>query len=639
MKMTEGLNYNRALAVERYRFGEREGRMGKIRLCLYEFFNLLRWNGVGGTRGSARLCFFQGMRRADYDRLFESVCGSYSGTAIVWRPRFAKFLCPKGLVAAWEGLRFWRSLEASSFLERFFLYSLSSRGRSLVGEVGEARLLGLVVFSDMQFLDGLLVEHFRGRGLVTASLQHALYRDLGYDPCRNSMNYLGSHSDLILCWGEESAALFQKYRGDSAEVYVVGNPSLVPVERMSSAQRWFTLVLDYDDNVVANRELIRLGILFARDANCSVNVRLHPRSDRTLYDFSSCEASEGLAIEDSKFVLGHSSTILYEFAARGLPVLVYKSGGATISELEPYQFTDYARLISLSEQVEEGVEFGFSERYITAIGDRSRDLYRTALDAFFGKGKSDRCRKSVSVITATYDSLVTLQRTVESVRDQAGVEIEHIIIDGGSNDGTANWLKENCSPDTWISESDEGIADAMNKGVELAKGDWLLFLQADDWLVSGDRLCAALEAWDGESELIASPILFESGRLLEPRCDRGYFRWFKQGVLHQGALIRRSLFERIGKYDTSYRVTMDFDWFLRAQFSGAVIQVLEEPLAVMGESGVSSRVDWLSLRNRLREEQRSRLVNSPNLVWRICYRFYWPLYLFYSYTKQRLRRR
>ncbi len=211
----------------------------------------------------------------------------------------------------------------------------------------------------------------------------------------------------------------------------------------------------------------------------------------------------------------------------------------------------------------------------------------------------DKSKQIVSVITAAFNSLATLPGTVASVRKQVGVGVEHIVVDGGSKDGTADWLKDKGNGLVWLSEPDEGIGDAMNKGARLAGGEWLLFLQADDWLAEADSLSRVLSLWDGSSELIACPIQFESGRVLVPRCDRPYYRWFKQGVLHQGALIRKSAFLRIGEYDTRFRVAMDYDWFLRGHRNSLSVQILSDTLAIMGEEGVSSQDDWPSLRRRL----------------------------------------
>ncbi|MDQ8202373.1 glycosyltransferase family 2 protein [Pelagicoccus sp. SDUM812003] len=242
----------------------------------------------------------------------------------------------------------------------------------------------------------------------------------------------------------------------------------------------------------------------------------------------------------------------------------------------------------------------------------------------------------VSVITAAYESLDTLPRTVDSVKGQSGVSVEHIVVDGGSSDGTQDWLDKALPRDSWISEKDEGIGDAMNKGARLARGKWLLFLQADDRLISRDCLAKALEAWDGVSDVVSSPIRFESGRLLRPRVDRAYYRYFKQGVPHQGALIQRKAFARVGEYDARFRVTMDFDWFLRAHWLGLTFQVLPEPLCMMSEAGVSSLADWNSLRHRFSEERLSRRLRAPSRFWKGLYGIYGVAYAGFRYVWHRL---
>ena len=261
-----------------------------------------------------------------------------------------------------------------------------------------------------------------------------------------------------------------------------------------------------------------------------------------------------------------------------------------------------------------------------AIGSRLAQPIRTV----------DELTPKVSVVTAAYQSLETLPISAGSVRRQSGVDVEHIIVDGGSDDGTVEWLRSLDDGTIWVSEPDKGIADAMNKGARLASGEWLLFLQADDRLYSPCSLKTALDLWDGKSEIIASPIQFESGRILRPRVEKAYYRYFKQGVLHQGALISRRAFIRVGEYDTRFRVTMDFDWFLRARWRDMEIQVLDEPLSVMGEDGISSRREWNLLRERLEEEQRSRLLRAPNFLWTVVYKAYGLVYRSFRYVMSQL---
>ncbi|MDL2124888.1 MAG: glycosyltransferase [Deltaproteobacteria bacterium] len=101
----------------------------------------------------------------------------------------------------------------------------------------------------------------------------------------------------------------------------------------------------------------------------------------------------------------------------------------------------------------------------------------------------------ITILTASFNSEATIRKTLESIRDQSFQDMEHIVIDGGSRDETLDILKEfeNTYNLTWISEPDNGIADAMNKGIDLATGDYILFLHSDDYLVNSSALERASE--------------------------------------------------------------------------------------------------------------------------------------------------
>jgi len=233
----------------------------------------------------------------------------------------------------------------------------------------------------------------------------------------------------------------------------------------------------------------------------------------------------------------------------------------------------------------------------------------------------------VSVITANLNGLEGLRKSVESVRSQEGIRFEHIVIDGGSVDGSTAWLESQGDSVRWRTESDEGIADAMNKGVSLARGEWLLFLQADDRMASVDTLRDFVRKWDNKADIVAGNIQFESGRILVPRFSRWYYRRFKQGLLHQGVLIRFDFFKKLGMYSTDFAVTMDFDWFLRAIWAKARIQKVDVLMAIMGDNGISSRTDRASLFERYREEQRARMRNAPSVGWSVAYSVYYIFYI------------
>lgn len=240
---------------------------------------------------------------------------------------------------------------------------------------------------------------------------------------------------------------------------------------------------------------------------------------------------------------------------------------------------------------------------------------------------------SVSVVTAVLNGAQNLRDCLDSVARQVGVSIEHIVVDGGSTDGTLDILKSRDTPLAyWSSGKDRGIADAMNRGAAVARGDWLLFVHADDYLLEPPDVLAQCVARAEGDDIAAFPVLFGTPPDLSALLpsEPGWWLNFKMRMCHQGMLTRRDAFLRLGGYDLRYRVAMDYHLLLRAYRAGARISVHGDPvLSVMRAGGVSSRLDWPSERKRFAEERaiHRELSTGPGLG--ILYAMYWTFYLPY----------
>lgn len=242
----------------------------------------------------------------------------------------------------------------------------------------------------------------------------------------------------------------------------------------------------------------------------------------------------------------------------------------------------------------------------------------------------------ISIVTVCFDAEAHIEQTIESVLVQTYPNIEHVVVDGGSTDGTSAIIERYADRIAKrVSEPDDGIADAMNKGVGMATGDFILFLHADDYLLDKDTVDRAVREIDGSHDFFLFSVQFSTPRGFELRRAHG-FRWltnFKLGHCHQGAICRRALFQEIGPFDTSYRVNMDYDHFMRAYRRGKRAKEIDFPIAVMRDTGVSSRRDWHGLKTRFDEERRVHETHCPGVAWRLLYWMYWALYLPYRRVK------
>ena len=181
----------------------------------------------------------------------------------------------------------------------------------------------------------------------------------------------------------------------------------------------------------------------------------------------------------------------------------------------------------------------------------------------------------ISIITATYNSAKTVRDTFRSVLSQDYEDFEYVVIDGGSNDGTVDIIREYepvfGSRMKWISEPDSGIYDAMNKGIRMATGDVVGLLNSDDFYTSGNVLSSVASALGDDSfDAVYGDVHYVNGCNLE-KCVRYYssrpfHRWcMRFGLMpaHPSFYCRRSVYEKYGTFDLTYKVAADFECLLR----------------------------------------------------------------------------
>jgi len=169
----------------------------------------------------------------------------------------------------------------------------------------------------------------------------------------------------------------------------------------------------------------------------------------------------------------------------------------------------------------------------------------------------------VSVVTVVFNNKDGLEKTILSVRAQTYKNIEFVIIDGGSKDGTQDIIrKHEQSIDYWMSEPDKGISDAFNKGIAKIHGEWVIFLNADDSF-SGPTVLDEMSKQFYNAPVVTG--FARSGQKLIPKrvLRNADSLTVRVMVSHQASIIRTSLFETYGVFDISYKVRMDYEFWLR----------------------------------------------------------------------------
>jgi glycosyltransferase involved in cell wall biosynthesis len=220
----------------------------------------------------------------------------------------------------------------------------------------------------------------------------------------------------------------------------------------------------------------------------------------------------------------------------------------------------------------------------------------------------------VSIVVATRNAqplLAGLMESIDSLPRACRIACEVIVIDAASIDGTRDWLGRVTSADrvppvSWISEPDGGIAEAWNKGVALARGEWVVFLGADDRVADGPSFSAALAALHSTVvtvTAVAFPIvvfdpLTDRGVVCKPALGRANALFLQVNTLpHQGVFHRRAVWKRYGDFDTRFTVAADYEFLLRLITRGGEVRLSDGPPPVrMAAGGLSKRSPGLVLR-------------------------------------------
>lgn len=223
-------------------------------------------------------------------------------------------------------------------------------------------------------------------------------------------------------------------------------------------------------------------------------------------------------------------------------------------------------------------------------------------------GPSGSVEPMVTVITVVLNGRRELERTIRSVKMQTYCNMEYIVIDGGSTDGTVALL-EDCknSVDLWVSEPDRGISDAFNKGLRLASGDWMILLNAGDCFLREDAIESFAREFRSGNWVITAFARTEGGLMPVGRFSNNDDLRTRSLISHQATMVHRNVYERVGLYNTSYRIRMDYEFWLRA-LRRYDFTFIEDVLIDYAPNGVSANNELLYYL----EEHRANMLRCAN---------------------------
>jgi len=217
----------------------------------------------------------------------------------------------------------------------------------------------------------------------------------------------------------------------------------------------------------------------------------------------------------------------------------------------------------------------------------------------------------ISIVTICFNAAGTLEKALQSVRDQSHPDVEHIIVDGGSTDGTRDIiLKHAGSLGDWCSEPDKGISDAFNKGLARCTGEVVGFLNADDWYEKDSLATVANAFINASADVIYGNVqLWEGGKPgVVVHADASALT-SEMTLNHQAVFISRDTLSRLGGFRDDFHLAMDYELLLRAVRAGVHFHYLDKTLAHMQGGGVS-RQQWARL---IFEFYRAKQMHFPSM--------------------------
>lgn len=428
-----------------------------------------------------------------------------------------------------------------------------------------------VSFSDMQSVDYIAACYFKRRQVTTVSLQHGLYVDYGNIDTINVINYENHASDYILTWGSDTSKLIKKYHS-SAHPVICGKPNLRRLPAEETAKKINRLLVVFDQEIFApqNIEMYKISTQLAKEIGVKIAPRFHPHNNIPAYEKHFGRMVAEAEVRPDDLIVGHSSSLLYELSAEGRPAMRFVSDIPAPPFPSEFSFRTIEDARSVWEYLSanEAGASNAADSLIAYVGNDSKQQYENFFLKFIAKERQPR----FSIIVPTFNSDRTLQRAIDSIQSQTFDDFEVIIMDGVSSDWSLQIAKDAERDDPRFrvfSSQDSGVYDAMNAGIEHARGEYLLFIGSDDRihdplvLENIDREIgeACPDFVYGDVNVVGKVKWAPEGGVYGGEFDQDAIK--QRNICHQGIFYRRKKMLQIGKYNLKYKLCADWDMNMR----------------------------------------------------------------------------
>ncbi len=227
--------------------------------------------------------------------------------------------------------------------------------------------------------------------------------------------------------------------------------------------------------------------------------------------------------------------------------------------------------------------------------------------------------QKISVITVCFNSLEMLKKTMQSVDSQTYTNYEYIVIDGNSTDGTLHFLKNYEGKLTkYVSESDQGIYDAMNKGVKMSSGDYVIFLNAGDLFADATTLEKIFKDKIYDSDVIYGDVI-KNGKVKPAEKPHNAHKMY---FCHQSCFTKLECLRQF-PFDTKYKMSADFNFFKILTLNNKTFKQLNIPISIFDTTGVSNTKRSKGLKENINVvNEHDNIINKVRLLPRL-YFVYW----------------
>lgn len=223
----------------------------------------------------------------------------------------------------------------------------------------------------------------------------------------------------------------------------------------------------------------------------------------------------------------------------------------------------------------------------------------------------------ISIITINYNDAEGLEKTIKSVIEQSYSNVEYIVIDGNSTDGSVDIIKKYADKISyWISETDKGIYNAMNKGINQAKGEYYLFLNSGDMLADSNVLHKVFDNKAYSTLLVRGNMILDK-EIPEKNINKGdnvvtLKEVIDSSLCHQATFMHRSTFHKYGLYDENYKIVSDWKLFLEMIYYGEATEYVDVDIAIFDMHGISNDQNWTERQQSERMSVLNKLI--PNTI-------------------------